>query len=92
MATRRGGSPRLTIGGVSIPAQRKGAPENMPGTTWWEISAVTAGKLMAASFPGKHPPRPGYEIRLPDDMHRGHPGHWRLFNRGGKYELMFFYR
>lgn len=31
MATRRGGSPRLTIGDVSIPAQRKGAPENMPG-------------------------------------------------------------
>ncbi len=92
MATRRSNGPRLTIGEISIPAQRKGAPEHMAGTTWWEISAVSAGKIMAASFPGKRPPRPGYEIRMPDGMYRGHHGHWRLYNRGGKYELMFFYR
>jgi hypothetical protein len=92
MARRSGTSPKLDVNGLTVPAQRQGAPEGMAGTTWWKVSAVTAGKIMAALFPGKRPPRPGYEVRLPDSVRRGHRGYWTLSSRAGQYELMFYYR
>lgn len=92
MTRRSGGSPRLLVNGISIPARAKGAPEGMPGTRWWEISAVTAKKLMDTLFPGKRPPRPGYEVTLPDSQRNGRPGYWFMSNRGGRYELMFYFR
>lgn len=63
---------------------------------WWTISAASAQALMNALFPGKRPPRPGYGVDVADGMRLSgayeRPGHWTLYNRAGKYELMFHYR
>lgn len=74
-------------------AKRKGAPEGFSGTVWYEISPVAAGKLVREAFGSTHrPPRPGHEIEFPPTTYRGHAGSWALSNRGGQYELMFYYR
>jgi hypothetical protein len=73
-------------------AKRKGAPEGFSGTVWYEISSITAGKLVRESYGDRRrAPRPGYEIDLPPTTRHGHPGHWLLSNRAGRYELQFMY-
>ena len=63
------------------------------GLDYYKISARAAGQLVREAFgPHKRPPRPGYEMDLPDGTFNGHPGHWTVSNWGGQYEIMFHYR
>ena len=90
--TKSGLVTRLCVAGVCVSGIRQGAPEGMLGTRWYEISAVSAGKIVRVAFPGKCLPRPGYFIDLPEEEYEGYTGHWALTNRAGRYELMFHYR
>ena len=72
---------------------RAGAPWLSGSISYYKISAVAAGKLAREAYgPNKKPPKPGYALDLPPSTFHGYSGHWAIYNRGGKYELMFHQR